>query len=175
LAMPTVHPIDEPNTNQRLTEAGQDGMKRQARPALETSTQVLNEGIIMNKQVIITAAIALLGSASVFAQSEAELQHFGAQQASVASRSEVRADVLRAKADLAVPSEVLAAAPARSTATRAQISTDVAKADLVTPTEVAVNAVPQASGLSRDAVRAEARAYARSDIYREKTRIGAGY
>lgn len=129
----------------------------------------------MNKQVIITAAIALLGSASVFAQSEAELQHFGAQQASVVSRSEVRADVLRAKADLAVPSEVLAAAPARSTATRAQISTDVAKADLVTPTEVAVNAVPQASGLSRDAVRAEARAYARSDIYREKTRIGAGY
>lgn len=129
----------------------------------------------MNKQVIITAAIALLGSASVFAQSEAELQHFGAQQASVESRSEVRADVLRAKADLAVPSEVLAAAPARSTATRAQISTDVAKADLVTPTEVAVNAVPQASGLSRDAVRAEARAYARSDIYREKTRIGAGY
>jgi hypothetical protein len=132
----------------------------------------------MNKQVIITAAIALLGSASAFAQSEIELQHFGAQQASTVSRSEVRADVLRAKADgaLTVQSEVLAAAvPARSFATRAQVNNELAKADLVTPTEVAINAVPQASGLSRDAVRAEARAYARSDVYREKTRIGAGY
>jgi hypothetical protein len=129
----------------------------------------------MNKQVILTAAIALLGSASAFAQSEIDLQHFGAQQASTVSRSEVRADVLSAKGQLTVPAEVLAAAPARSTATRAQVQTAVVPADRVTPTEVAINAVPQASELSRDAVRAEARAYARSDIYRDKTRIGAGY
>jgi hypothetical protein len=129
----------------------------------------------MNKQVILTAAIALLGAGSAFAQSEIDLQHFGAQQASTVSRSEVRADVLSAKSQLSVPAEVLAAAPARSIATRAQVQTAVAQADRVTPTEVAINAVPQASGLSREAVRAEARAYARSDVYQEKSRIGAGY
>lgn len=128
----------------------------------------------MNKQVIIAAAVALMGSASAFAQSEIDLQHFGAQQASTVSRSEVRADVQRAQADgaLVAKSEVLAAAvPASSKVSRTQ----VAVADLAIPTEVAMFKAPQASTLSREAVKAEARAYARSDIYRDKTRIGAGY
>lgn len=128
----------------------------------------------MNKQVIIAAAVALMGSASAFAQSEIDLQHFGAQQASTVSRSEVRADVQRAQAagSLIAKSEVTdAAKPASSNAGR----TRVAVADAATPTEVAMFKAPQASTLSRDAVRAEARAYARSDIYRDKTRIGAGY
>jgi hypothetical protein len=132
--------------------------------------------IIMNAKQVIAAALAVLGSSAAFAQSEADLQYFG-QQAPVASRAEVRAEVQRAQAagSLNTPSEVVAASvPAKSSVSRAQVASQIAKADLSTPAEVVAAAVPQ-SGLSREAVRAEARAYARTDIYKDKARIGAGF
>jgi len=129
------------------------------------------------KQVIAAAALTVLGSSAAFAQSEIDLQYFG-QQASVANRAEVRAEVQRAQAagSLNTPSEVVAASvpAAKSSVSRAQVVSQIAKADLSTPAEVAAAAVPQ-SGLSREAVRAEARAYARTDIYQDKARIGAGF
>ncbi len=137
------------------------------------------------KQALTAAAIALLGSSAAFAQSsEIDLQYFGQNQASTVSRAAVRAEVLaaQAKGDLAIPGEVLAAAvPARANSpfatrvTRAQVKAELAGADLVTPPEVAAWVAPVGSGLSRDAVRAEARAQARIDTYQDKARIGAGY
>lgn len=136
------------------------------------------------KQVIATAALAVLGSSAAFAQSsEIDLQHFGQNQASTVSRAAVRADVQSAIAsgELTTASEVLAAAlPARAQAprfalTRAQVKAELAGADLVTPAEVAAWKVPTNAGLSRDAVRAEARAQARVDTFQDKGRIGAGY
>lgn len=137
------------------------------------------------KQALTVAAIALLGSSAAFAQSsEIDLQHFGQNQASTVSRAAVRAEVLsaQAKGELVVPSEVLAAAvPARANSafatrvTRAQVKAELAGADLLTPAEVAVWTAPAGSSLTREAVRAEARAQARVDTYQDKGRIGAGY
>jgi hypothetical protein len=134
------------------------------------------------KQALAAAAIALLGSSAAFAQSsEIDLQHVGANQASTASRAAVRADVVSAQAagTLATPSEVLAAAvPAGSNVAAAPISRAELRAalsELAVPYEVAQSAVPRASTLSREAVRAEARAHARTDVYKDKSRIGAGY
>lgn len=131
------------------------------------------------KQVIAAAAIALVGSAA-FAQSEVELQHFGAAQASSISRAEVRADVQRAQAqgELNTPSEVLASAvsSAKAPALFARSSREFVKAtaDLATPTEVAMFAnKARQSTLSRGEVRAEAREYVRSDALR--ARISTGY
>jgi hypothetical protein len=156
-----------------------DKTRCESKPALPGNVNftVLIKEIIMNaKQVIAAAALTVLGSSAAFAQSEIDLQYFGQQQSAV-TRAEVRADVLKAQAagTLNTPSEVLAAAsPAKSGVSRAQVSSQIAKADLTTPAEVTAAAVPQ-SGLSREAVRAEARAYARTDIYKDKARIGAGF
>lgn len=137
------------------------------------------------KQVIATAALAVLGSSAAFAQSsEIDLQHFGQNQASTVSRAAVRAEVLSAQArgELAVPGEVIAAAvpaaaqsPFATRVTRAQVKAELAGMDLVTPAEVTAWTAPAKSGLSREAVRAEARAQARADTYQDKGRIGAGY
>lgn len=137
------------------------------------------------KQALTAAAIALFGSSAAFAQSsEIDLQHFGQNQASTVSRAAVRAEVLSAQAqgELTVPSEVTAAAvPARSASpvatrvTRAQVKAELAGADLVTPPEVAAWKAPAGSTVSREAVRAEARAQARTDTYQDKARIGAGF
>lgn len=137
------------------------------------------------KQALTAAAIALLGSSAAFAQSsEIDLQYFGQNQASTVSRAAVRAEVLsaQAKGELAVPGEVIAAAvpaaaqsPFATRVTRAQVKAELAGADLATPPEVAAWKAPAASGLSREAVRAEARAQARVDTYQDKGRIGAGY
>ena len=133
------------------------------------------------KQTLAAAAIALLGSSAAFAQSsEIDLQHVGANQASTATRAAVRADVVSAQAagTLATPSEVRAAAiPAGSNVAVAPISrTRDAMAQLAVPYEVAMQSnVPAASTVSREAVRAEARAHARTDTYKDKSRIGAGY
>jgi hypothetical protein len=137
------------------------------------------------KQALTVAAIALLGSSAAFAQSsELDLQYFGQNQTSTVSRAAVRAEVLsaQAKGDLAIPGEVLASAvPARADGafatrvTRAQVKAELAGADLATPSEVAAWNAPAGSALSRDAVRAEARAQARVDTYQDKSRIGAGY
>lgn len=137
------------------------------------------------KQVIATAALAVLGSSAAFAQSsEIDLQHFGQQQASTLSRAAVQAEVLSAQAmgELTVPGEVLAAAvpsraaaPVASRLTRAQVKAELAGADLTTPPEVTAWSTPAKSGLTREAVRAEARAQARVDTYQDKGRIGAGY
>ncbi|HEY0821577.1 MAG TPA: DUF4148 domain-containing protein [Rhizobacter sp.] len=137
------------------------------------------------KQALTAAAIALFGSSAAFAQnSEIELQHFGANQASTVSRADVRAEVLQAQAagELTVPGEVVAAGvPARSNGlaatrlTRAQVQSELAGADLTTPAEVVAWTNPTGSTLSREAVRAEARAQARVDTYQDKARIGAGF
>jgi len=133
------------------------------------------------KQAIVAAVITLVGSAA-FAQSELELQYFGADQASTVSRAEVRADVQRARlaGELNSPTVVLAASLAPkadasvSAVTRAQVRNDViqARAQLAVPIEVAMNQAP-ASTLSRQDVRAEARQYVRSDA--AAARISAGY
>ncbi len=133
------------------------------------------------KQAIAAAVITLVGSAA-FAQSEVELQHFGANQASTVSRAEVRADVQRARlaGELNSPTVVLAAATAPkagatvNTVTRAQVRGEAIQslAELSVPTEVAMNQAP-ASTLSRQDVRAEARQYVRSDA--AAARISAGY
>jgi hypothetical protein len=137
------------------------------------------------KQALTAAAIALFGSSAAFAQSgEIDLQHFGANQASTVSRAAVRAEVLQAQAagELTVPGEVIASrVPARNNGvaatrlTRAQVKADIAGADLVTPAEVIAWTTPAGSTVSREAVRAEARAQARVDTYQDKARIGAGF
>lgn len=135
------------------------------------------------KQIAAAAVLALVGSVA-FAQGEADLQHVGTNQTSTVNRAEVRADVQRALAagDLYVTGEVLAsaipaAAPGAAVASRAQVRADVmnARADLALPGEAALQAVPtsHASALTREEVRAEARAYVRSDALR--ARIAAGY
>jgi hypothetical protein len=135
------------------------------------------------KQIAAAAALALMGSVA-FAQGEADLQHVGTNQTSTVNRAEVRADVQRALAagDLYVTGEVLASAipaqaPGVAVASRAQVRADVmsARADLALPGEAALQAVPtsHASALTREEVRAEARAYVRSDALR--ARIAAGY
>ncbi len=134
------------------------------------------------KQIIAAAAITLVGSAA-FAQSEAELQHFGEQQQSAVSRAEVRADLQQARIAgvLTTPNEVLASAvPAKAVRfngrTLAQARADVlsARAELAQPTEVVMFAQQPAATRDRQDVRAEAREYARTnDVV--KSRIGAGY
>ncbi|MBC7956431.1 MAG: DUF4148 domain-containing protein [Cytophagales bacterium] len=135
------------------------------------------------KQAIAAAVIALVGAPAAFAQSEAELQHFGAQQVSTVSRAEVRADVQQASIAgvLSIPSEVLAAgiAPKASrfaAVNRAQARADVisARAELAVPTEVAMFAKQSAANRDRQDVRAEAREYARSNVVKSSG-IGAGY
>lgn len=132
------------------------------------------------KQAIAAAVIALVGSAA-FAQSELELQHFGADQASIVSRAEVRADVQRARlaGELESPTVVAASFTPKSgapvsTVARAQVRNAViqARTELAVPIEVATNQAP-ASTLSRQDVRAEARQYVRSDT--AAARISAGY
>jgi hypothetical protein len=134
------------------------------------------------KQVIAAAAIALVGSAA-FAQSEIELQHFGATQAPSVSRAEVRADVKRAQVagELTTPTEVqIAAIPgkasASSAANRAQVRAEVmqARSTLATPTEVTMFATTAAQpARSREDVRAEARQFVRSEA--AKPHISTGY
>lgn len=136
------------------------------------------------KQVIATAALALLGSSAAFAQSD-DLQHFGASQASTVSRAAVRAEVLSALAsgELTTSSEVLASAtpshahaPVTARATRGQVKAALAGADLTTSSDVAAaGKAPAGSTLSREAVRAEARAQARTNTDHDQGRIGAGY
>jgi len=99
------------------------------------------------KQLIAAAALTLLGSAA-FAQSEIELQHFGANQPSVVSRSEVRAELQRARAAGEVPaySEVVAQSPkaGANDVQRAQVRGDVLKArangSLAQPVEARIQA-----------------------------------
>ena len=134
------------------------------------------------KQAIAAAAIALVGSAA-FAQSEAELQHFGAQQQFAISRAEVRAELQQARIAgvLNTPSEVLASGVAPRVArfnvpTQAQARAELlsARAELALPTEAAMFAKQPAATRERQEVRAEAREYARTnDVV--KSRIGAGY
>jgi urease accessory protein UreF len=136
------------------------------------------------KQVIATAVLALVGSSAAFAQTD-DLQHFGANQASTVTRAAVRAEVLSALAtgELATSSEVLASAtPSRSNApvtarvTRGQVKAELAGADLTTSSDVAAAGKTATSpGLTREAVRAEARAQARANIDHDKGRIAAGY
>ena len=137
------------------------------------------------KQLIAAAAIALVGSTTAFAQSEIELQHFGADQTSTLTRAEVRAELLRARAAGEVPvvSDLMGAlspvvATARATdATHAQLRAEVVKGladgSLGQPTDVAVTATNAAGSVrSREEVRAEARAYTRDS---HAARVQAGH
>lgn len=128
------------------------------------------------KQVIAAAALALIGSAS-FAQSEIELQHFGAGQKSTVSRAEVRSQVLRAQAsgETVTTAEVTLAKIPATGLTRAEVraATQQALADgsLARLGEVEVNEVPVTSVRSRAEVSAEARAATRSG---QAARVQAG-
>jgi hypothetical protein len=110
LAMPTVHPIDEPNPNQATHRGWTRRHPKPTRPPCPDTSLTcfeLKEFIMNTKQAITAAVITLMGSAA-FAQSGDDLQHFGANQASNVSRAEVRADVLRAQGsgELATPLEL---------------------------------------------------------------------
>lgn len=117
----------------------------------------------------IALALALAGSAS-FAQTEIELQHFGAQQPSLTDRAAVRAEVAKARAsgELLAPAEVAQARvpAAASTTTRAAVRAEVlqARADgsLTRPAELDLNDDIVASVRSREEVRREAVAYTRA-------------
>ena len=136
------------------------------------------------KQLIAAAAIALVGSTTAFAQSEIELQHFGADQTSTLTRAEVRAELLRARAAGEVPvvSDLMGAlSPVAATTrvtdpTRAQVRAEVVKGladgSLAQPTEVSMSATAAGSVRSREEVRAEARASTRSA---QAARVQAGH
>jgi hypothetical protein len=106
----------------------------------------------MNTHRLLAAvAVALVAAPAAYAQTEIELQQFGAGQASVISRAELRAEVLQAQAAgaLVIPGEVLAAAvPARHAVT-----------------------VPA----TRAAAQAQARLQARTVTEKDLGRIGAGF
>lgn len=136
------------------------------------------------KQLIAAAAIALVGSTTAFAQSESELQNFGASQTSTLTRAEVRAELLRARAtgEAPVVSDLIwFSSPVVATArvtdpTRAQLRAEVVKGladgSLAQPTEVAMTATAAGSARSREEVRAEARASTRSA---RAARVQAGH
>lgn len=118
------------------------------------------------KPLIALAALTFVGSAA-FAQSEIELQHFGAAQTSTTSRAEVKAELQRARAagDLQQPAEVVAANSATKAQpaglTRAQVRAEVLKARaeglLGVPDEVLVATFkPAPSTRTRAEVQAEA-------------------
>lgn len=128
----------------------------------------------MNRKHTLTALTFLVATTTAFAQSgEIDLQHFGAQQSSTASRAEVRNDVLKARAsgETLVPPQADVAglfqkAPAASSVTRAQLRAEVLKAradgTLERPRELDVNDTAIASTRSREEVRKEAVAATRS-------------
>jgi len=120
------------------------------------------------KQVITAAVITLIGSAA-FAQAEADLQHFGADQKSTVSRAEVRAEVQAAVAngELSTPSEVLAWAGS----TQKFVPINVAAKSVAKPAVVANKAA--ASTLSREEVRMQAREYVRNES--TKPSVSTGY
>jgi len=120
------------------------------------------------KQVITAAVISLIGSAA-FAQAEADLQHFGADQKSTVSRAEVRAEAQAAVAngELTTPSEVLAWAGS----TQKFVPLNVATKSGAKPAVVANKA--GASTLTRDDVRIQAREFVRSES--AKPHISTGY
>jgi len=134
------------------------------------------------KQLIAAAALTLVGSTAAFAQTEVELQHFGANQPSTVTRTEVRAEFLRARAAGEVPAynEIVAvspAAPSATSTTRAQVRSEFLKARVdssyALPTEVTMFANDTAGPVrSRDEVRAEARAYTRGSY---AARVQAGH
>jgi Domain of unknown function (DUF4148) len=120
------------------------------------------------KQVITAAVITLIGSAA-FAQAEADLQHFGADQKSTVSRAEVRAEAQAAVAngELSTPSEVLAWAGS----TQKFVPMNVAAKSVAKPAVVANKA--GASTLSREEVRMQAREYVRNES--TKPSVSTGY
>jgi hypothetical protein len=143
--------------------------------------------ILMNtKHLIAVAALALVGSAA-FAQTEAELQHFGATQPSVTTRAAVRSEVIqaRAKGENLVPVEADVAGLFNNKAqasgvTRAEVRTAVLKAradgslDRLRELDAigGSNGSNVASTRSRDEVRAEAIAATRAG---KSGRVQAGH
>ena len=131
------------------------------------------------KQVIAAAALVLTGTA-VFAQTEVELQNFGAAQPSVTTRAAVKNEVLRAHAagQALAPAEVDVAGlfpkAQASGATRAAVRAEVLKAradgTLARQAELDTNVgATVASVRSREEVRAEAIAAMRA------ARVQAGH
>lgn len=126
----------------------------------------------MNRKHLIALALAAAGSAA-FAQSEIDLQHFGASQPSTTTRAAVRAEVIKARAngENLVPSEadvagIFQKAPAASDVTRAQRRAEVLQArkdgTLDRLSEIDVNTTPFASTRTREEVRKEAVAATRN-------------
>ena len=121
------------------------------------------------KQALTAAVITLIGSAAFAQSSEADLQHFGADQKSTVSRTEVRAEVQAAVAngELSTPSEVLAWAGS----TQKFVPLNVAAKSVAKPAVVADKA--GASTLTRADVRIQAREFVRSES--AKPHISTGY
>lgn len=121
------------------------------------------------KQAIAAAVIALAGSAA-FAQTEVELQHFGAAQPSVSTSARAAAKPAPVEADVAAPK-------AAKGLTRAEVRAEVLKAgadgSLTRPADVnATGGNTLASVRTREEVRAEAIADARAA---KAGRVQAGY
>lgn len=178
--MPTVHPIDEPKQNNDSPRLDKTASNNKGRPARKTSTLCFEfKEIIMNRTQLIAAAVLSLAGSAAFAQSEIDLQYFGQNQTSSVTRSQVRAEVAKARAtgELTTPNEVVAAAVAPQAPvglTRAQVRAEVlaARATLAVPTEVAMFNQAPVSTRSREAVRAEAIEFAKNaSLYR----VEAGY
>lgn len=139
----------------------------------------------MNRKNALAALALLVAGTSAFAQTELELQHFGASQPSATTRAEVRAEVIKARAngELVSPTEADVAAvvqkPAVVTAgkTRAEVRAEVLKAradgSLDRRAELDFyNDTAVASTRSRDEVRKEAVAATRSG---QAARVQAGH
>lgn len=132
----------------------------------------------MNRKQALTALALVVAGSAAFAQTEAELQHFGAPQASTTTRAAVRADVVKARAegttvnateaDVAGLYQKAPAPKAQASAvTREQRRAEVlqAQADgtLNRPAEIGVSSDRAvASTRTRDEVRKEAVAATRS-------------
>lgn len=173
------------NQIKRLTEVGQDGMPDQkaALPGIVKHHCFELKEIIMNtKQLIAAAVLTLVGSTAAFAQTELELQHFGANQPSATTRAAVRAEFLRAQAsgEVQTPNEVVVsslAAPKANSPARAEVRTAFVKprvdSSYALPTEVTMFANDTTGPVrSREEVRAEARAYTRTS---HAARVQAGH
>lgn len=89
----------------------------------------------MNRKNAFAALALLVAGTTAFAQTEVELQHFGASQPSATTRAAVRAEVIKARAngELVSPTEADVAAVFQKPAvvagkTRAEVRSEVLKA-----------------------------------------------
>jgi hypothetical protein len=165
--MPTVHPIDEPATTERLTEADKTAIQPPAR--FVSLTHFNYEGFAMNitRQLVAALAIATLGT-SAFALGVDDNNLFPETATpSTLTRAQVQSQVARARADGSLAlnrTNNLFAGDIRGSGavSRDQVKVDLAQARADGTLAVATEdqsrfLVPQGAIRSREEVRAEAR------------------